>query len=95
MTRYTVVWDRDVEVPFMNAWIAGNSQTRAILSEVANWVDKNLAEDPDRKGEPCPEHSARQIDVPIPGSSAHVSATFRVLPDDRQVRVICLVFRGA
>lgn len=94
MTRYTVVWDRDVEVSFMNAWIAGNSQTRAVLSEVANWLDANLAEDPDRKGEPRHEHSARQIEIPIPNSSAHVSATFPVLADDRQVRVICLAFRG-
>jgi hypothetical protein len=95
MTRYTVVWDPDVEVPFVNAWIAGSTRTRSILSEVANWLDTNLAHDPDNKGEPRSEHPARQIAVPISSSSAHISATFRVLSDDRQVRVICLVFRGA
>jgi hypothetical protein len=95
MTRFTVVWDRNVEIPFMKAWILGNSQTRAVLSAVANWLDANLAEDPDTKGEPRPEQSARQIDVPIPGSSSHVLATFQVLADDRQVRVVRLVFRGA
>jgi len=95
MTCYTVVWDRDVEVPFVNAWIAGNTQSRSILYEVANWLDTSRAEDPDRMGEPRPGTSARQIAVPIPGSSAHVSATFRVLADDRPVRVICVVFRDA
>jgi hypothetical protein len=78
----------------MNAWIAGNSQTRAILSEVANWLDANLAEDPGGKGEPRPEHSVREIDVPILGSSARICATYRVLADDRQVRVVRLVFRS-
>jgi hypothetical protein len=48
MTRYTVVWDPDVEVPFIGYWVAGDSQTRATLTEIANWVDANLAEDPDK-----------------------------------------------
>ncbi|MEX0613296.1 MAG: hypothetical protein WD738_02495 [Pirellulales bacterium] len=50
MTRYTVVWDADVEVSFINAWIAGDSRSREILIEIANCVDTILAEDPDKKG---------------------------------------------
>ena len=41
MTRYTVLWDEDVEGPFIDAWVAGDSRVRAILTEAANWVDAN------------------------------------------------------
>jgi hypothetical protein len=94
MTRHTVVWDEDVEGPFINAWVAGDSQMRATLTEVANWVDVNLAEDPDKKGRPRPDESARVIAVPISTSPARVSATYQIYPDDRQVRVVCLIARG-
>jgi hypothetical protein len=43
MIRYTVVWDADVEAPFIDAWLASDSLTRAMLTEIANWVDQNLA----------------------------------------------------
>jgi hypothetical protein len=59
MTRYTVIWDEDVEGPFIEAWLAGDSRIRAILTEAANWVDANLGEDPDRKGQPVSDQSAR------------------------------------
>jgi hypothetical protein len=93
MIRYTVVWDTDVELAFMNSWIAGDSQLRSTLTEIANSVDRELAVSPDIKGRPRPELSARIVDVPLSDSSALVSATYHVLPDDRLVRVIQLVFR--
>lgn len=94
MTRYTVVWDEDVEVPFISAWIAGDSQFRAILTEAANWVDANLADDPDRKGQPLSGESARVVAVPISESPARVSVTYQIFPDERQVRIICMILRG-
>jgi hypothetical protein len=94
MTRYTVVWDTEVESRFISAWIAGDAHTRAILTEIANWVDNNLCEDPDQKGEPRPDLVARILAVPISGTSARVSVTYQTLPDDRQVRVVRLVIRG-
>ena len=93
MTRYTVVWDQDVEVPFINAWIAGDVHTRAILTYLGNWLDANLTDDPQRKGEARSETDARQIDISIPGTLTHVSAVYQVLADDRQVRVVRLIFR--
>jgi hypothetical protein len=83
-----------VEGPFIDAWVAGDSEKRAMLTEVASWVDANLAENPDNKGQARPDLAARIVAVPIVSSSARVSVTFRVLADDRQVRVIRLVFRG-
>ena len=50
MTRFTVVWDADVQTSFINAWLASDSHTRAILTEIANWIDAYLAEDADVKG---------------------------------------------
>ena len=95
MTRYTVLWNRDVESQFISAWVAGDSRIRAILTEIANWVDKNLAECPDEKGQPRSDLSVRILAVPISNSPARVSVTYQVLHDDRQVRVVRLVFRGA
>jgi len=94
MNRYTVIWDKDVEEPFVNAWVAGDSQLRATLTEIANWVDRALAEGPDTKGQPRSEQTVRVIVVPLSSSSARVSVAYQILPDDRVVRVVRLVFQG-
>jgi hypothetical protein len=94
MIRFTVVGDPDVESPFINTWVAGDASTRAILTEIANWVDSNLAEDPDAKGQPRPDLDARILAVPVSSSRARISVTYQVLPDDRLVRIVRLVFRG-
>jgi hypothetical protein len=93
MIRFTVVWDPDVQLAFTNAWLASDSKTRRILTDIANWMDTYLAENADVKGRPLPQLSARTIDVPLSSSRARVSVTYQVSPDDRQVRVIQLVFR--
>jgi hypothetical protein len=95
MTRYTVVWDLDVEAQFVAAWVAGDAQIRDFLTEVANWVDTNLAVDPDQKGQSRDDVGARLLAVPVSTSLARVAVTFRVHPDDRQVRIVRLVIRGA
>ncbi len=93
MIRYTVVWDADVEVPFTNAWIAGDARLRAILTSVANWVDANLMDDAHDKGRALADQSARIIEVPIAGTEAHISAIFHGSLDDRVVRVTRFIFR--
>jgi hypothetical protein len=95
MTRYTVVWDPEVEAQFINAWIAGDSTIRAILTEIANWLDSQLAKDPESQGQLRSDLQARIIIVPLANSSGRVSATYQVLPDDRQVRIVRLVFKTA
>lgn len=50
MTKYTVVWAEEVETPFIDSWVKGDSQMRATLTEIANWVDSNLSHDPQLKG---------------------------------------------
>lgn len=94
MTRYTVVWDPGVELPFISYWTAGDSRMRASLTEIANWVDANLAEDPDTKGQPDPEPSIRVIAVPVLSSEARVSVAYQIFKDDLQVRIICLIIRS-
>jgi hypothetical protein len=94
MTRYTVVWDKDVEVSFIDAWVAGGTRVRAVLTEAANWVDTNLAEDPDRKGQPIFDQAARVVAVPVSDASARVSVTYHFFPAERQVRVVNLIVRG-
>lgn len=92
--RYTVVWDAEVESQFISGWLAGDSQMRTILTEIANWVDKNLADDPDQQGQPRSDLSARILAVPVSGTPARVSVTYQDLPNDRQVHVVRLVIRG-
>jgi hypothetical protein len=94
MTRYTVVWDTDVELALAGAWVEGDSRMRATLTAIADWVDTYLAEDPGLKGQPLPELSARKIAVLFSVSPARVEATYQVFPDDRLVRVTRLVFRS-
>ena len=93
MTRYTVVWDENVESPFMHAWFASNSATRAILREIADWVDTNLARDPELLGSDQPDERTRVVAVPLTGSTAEVSVTFEVREQDRIVRVVRLTYR--
>jgi hypothetical protein len=94
MTRYTVVWDTDVEAALANAWIAGDSAMRSSLTAIADWIDTSLCEDPDIKGQALPEHSARKIGVPLSITTAKVEVTYQVFPDDRQARVTRVVFRS-
>lgn len=94
MTRYTVIWDEDVEGPFIDAWAGGDSRVRAILTEAANWIDVHLAEDPEHQGKPVIDESARVVAVPVSEAAARISATYQCFPDERQVRVICLILRG-
>jgi hypothetical protein len=52
MSRYTVVWDADVESAFIEAWIAGDSDARALLTLIAQLVDSNLATIPTKRALP-------------------------------------------
>ena len=94
MTRFTVVWDKEVESQFLNTWIAGHAGTRAFLTDVANLVDSSLSDDPIEKGIRLSERDAYILVVPVSGVSARVSVTFQVLPNDQLVRVIRLTIRG-
>jgi hypothetical protein len=94
MIRYTVVWNAEVEAAFIHAWVHSDSRVRAILTDIANWVDETLAQDAHVKGQPA-EEGARVLAVPASHSDANVSVTFEVATDDRQVRIIRLAFRRA
>jgi hypothetical protein len=90
MSRYTVVWDADLEDQFIDFWARGNSETRAILTAVANWVDANLSIDPERKGQVEPD-GLRVVKVPT--IAATITVVFEVFADDRMTRVLRLKFR--
>jgi hypothetical protein len=93
MTRYTVVWDATVESQFINDWVEGDSQTRSVLTAVANWIDTTLSVDAENKGRAISGSRARMLAVPLVQPPARISVVFDVVPDDRQVRVVRIVFR--
>jgi len=86
MDRYTVIWNADLQNEFTALWSKSDSPTRTNLTEIANWVDRHLAVDPESKGRAAPEVDGRIAYVPVP--YALVTVTYRVLPDDRQVHVV-------
>jgi hypothetical protein len=94
MTKYTVVWAEAVEIPFIDSWVKGDSQVRAVLSDIANWVDSNLSRDPELKGRQALDPGTRVVVVPLVSSAARVSVTYEIIPADRLVRVIRMTFRG-
>jgi hypothetical protein len=63
MTRYRVEWDPAVDAHFINAWIAADSALRHQLTEIGNWVDRELAVDPDTKGEYQSDFEVRTLAV--------------------------------
>jgi hypothetical protein len=93
MTRYTVVWDKEVEEPFMNAWWEADSNRRAILTGISNWIDRILAEDPEHKGQTLSEPLHRVLKARDRNSNVRVAVTYRVFPGDRLIRVTLLVIR--
>lgn len=91
MTRYTVVWDKDFEADLIDTWAAADSETRALLTSVADWADEHLVNDPDKQGQTEPEPGLRSVVVPHP--QARIAVIYQVLPDDRQVRLLRMTFR--
>lgn len=95
MPSFTVVWDAELESSYIEAWLFCDSDGRAILSEIANWLDRELGFDPHLKGRPALKLPLRTIDVVLKSTAAQVSAVYEVRGDDRLVRVQRLVFRRA
>jgi hypothetical protein len=91
MAHYTVIWDQELESNYTEMWTRSGSETRAILTSIANWVDDELAVDPDTKGEIRPEIEGRVLAVPVPG--ARVSVLYQVATADRIVYVTRFIFR--
>jgi hypothetical protein len=90
--RYTVVWDSELDNAIVNTWIASDSPTRATLTAISNWLDAQLAENPDKKGQSRSPDAGRVIEVPQSISFVQVEAIYHVIPDDRIVRLVRLVF---
>jgi hypothetical protein len=93
MASYTGIWDKALEANYIDAWTKSNSETREILTQIANWVDDELRTDPEKKGHERSDISGRVIVIPI--SQARVSVIYRVFPDDRLVYVTRFIFRRA
>lgn len=91
--NYTVVWDQNVEHSFAVAWTNADSRVRKQLTEIANWIDNNLAEAPQSYGRYYAEVRARMVLVPLTTTQARVTATYQVFEEDRLVRLNLLTFQ--
>jgi hypothetical protein len=63
-----------------------------VLTEAADWVDRNLAVDPESKGLCRADLGVRILVVPT--KEKVLSVVYQVLPDDRQVRVLRLILHA-
>ena len=93
MTRYTVLWDEDVERPFIAVWVDGSPAIRALLTETANWIDRYLAADPEQLGVEESDSNDRVVTIPTSSPLVNVSVAFQVMSADRIVRVQRIIFR--
>lgn len=94
MNRYTVVWDDNVQAAFEEAWISSNSENRAVLREIADWIDSKLAQDPDQLGADPSDDGTLTLTVPLTSSAAIVTTIFQILPLDRLVRVVLITCKA-
>ncbi|MCC7473887.1 MAG: hypothetical protein IT425_00705 [Pirellulales bacterium] len=93
MKRYTVTWDKDVEESFIENWMTAAPEVRKHLTEMADWVDENLAVAPNKLGHLRLDQVSRIAVVPISSEVAWASVTYRVSEEDCVVRVVCLLYR--
>lgn len=92
MTRYTVLWDPEVEAVFVDAWTRSGSGVREILTGAANWIDAQLAVDPEVKGRRSTDLDVHLLAVPLSTTAAQIAVAYQVQPEDRVVRVVRLTF---
>lgn len=92
MTRYTVLWDTELDQHFVDAWVRSDSNTRNVLTDVANWIDSELSIDPDAKGRRDAHQGSLRI-LAVPNPDAQISIAYQVYPEDRKVIVLRLLFQ--
>jgi hypothetical protein len=91
MNRFTVIWDENIQTDFIDAWVKSDSETRTVLSDLANLIDESLSVSPDLKGKPAPEEGVLLVTFVIGLAAATVF--YRLHPEDRAVRIIRMVIR--
>jgi hypothetical protein len=91
MAKFTVIWDETLEAHFTDMWTKSASETRALLTQFAAYVDNALSVDPDDKGEFRPEANGRVLEVPI--AEAFAAVVYEVSSVDRKVVVTRFHFR--
>jgi hypothetical protein len=92
MTRFTVVWDSDLEADFTGFWIDADSDIRALLTYASNWIDAHLSQAPDSVGQEVEGESYRIVIVPGTQSRS-VEVIYQVLSDDVVVRILSIRLR--
>ena len=92
MTRFTVVWDSDLEADFVRFWTGAGSDLRALLTHASNWLDDRLSHAPASLGQVV-EGEPYRIMI-VPGTqSPRVEVVYQVLPEDRLVRILSIRLR--
>lgn len=91
--RYTILWDQWVETAFIDAWTKSDAQSRAVLTEIANTIDRTLSRRPEELGQLQPDGATRGVTVRVAATS--VTVYFEVFPEERQVLVYRMTFRRA
>lgn len=78
---FTVVWGRSALEHLVEIWLEASSTSRQAITSAVDRIDSRLRRDPKHEGES--RDADRRILLLAP-----VGVFFRVLPDDRTVRVL-------
>ncbi len=76
--RYTVTWATWTQSALAKIWMADADQQG--IADASDGIDRNLKNDPDRKGVPYGEFYIYEV--------APLRVYFKLSPDDRLVRVV-------
>lgn len=88
--RFTVVWERDVQQPFIDQWVNASSGERARLTAAADLIDRELAAAPDSYGRALPWEPGARVWI-LPSIDPPITVVYRVSHADRVVRVVRLL----
>ena len=77
--KFTVTWARSAEAELTSVWL--NATNRPLVTRAADYIDKALQTDPEHQGESRGEAGRILLVAPL-------GARYRVLLDDRQVRIL-------
>ena len=91
MNRFSVFWDEQIQTDYLDAWVKADSESRVVLTELANLVDESLSDSPALKGKPAPEEGVLLVTFVVGLAAATVF--YRVHAADRVVRIIRMVIR--
>lgn len=86
MTRYTVIWLKELHDRVAYKWLSAASRERRRLTQIGDCIDRELRAGPEHRGHALRGHPGYRI-WRLPDIEPPALVIFEVRPDDRIVNV--------